>query len=84
MAIRAEYKNFLKEAEKFMEEFNLSQGYFSLKSSGNGRLLERLYAGGRAWPEVIEGAEKWMNAERKRRREKSRRAEQAQASLAKG
>ena len=81
MAIRAEYEKFVETAEKFMTEFDLSRGYFSLKASGNGRLIDRLYAGGRVWPEVIDRAESWMKSERKRRRAKSKLAKARSSSV---
>jgi CHASE3 domain sensor protein len=74
--------NLIDEIDAFLEEFGIGDHRFGMLATKNGRLLERLRAGGRLYPDVERKIRDFMRDERDRRqsiqsRRKSNRAEAA-------
>lgn len=49
---QAMHKALLSEIDKFLGETKMSEYQFGISAVSNGRLVERLRAGGRVWPET--------------------------------
>lgn len=54
----------LSDIEQFRAEFRMGEHRFGILAANNGRLVERLRAGGRVWPETEDRVRKFM-AERR-------------------
>lgn len=57
-------KKFLDEIETFLSETGTGVFRFGIKATRNGRLVERLRAGGRVWPETENEVRAFMRLER--------------------
>lgn len=60
-------QNLLTEIREFLSETGMSAYRFGYRAVKNGRLVERLEAGRRIWPETEIEARAFMRAERQRR-----------------
>jgi hypothetical protein len=60
-------QNLLSEIREFLSETGMSAYRFGYRAVKNGRLVERLEAGRRIWPETEIEARAFMRAERQRR-----------------
>jgi len=67
--------NLLSEIEHFIADTGMSAYSFGYKAARNGRLVERLRAGGRVWPETEVEVRTFMHSERSTRPRKEARAE---------
>ncbi|XAI96811.1 hypothetical protein [Synechococcus phage Ssp-JY39] len=54
----------LSEIENFMVSENIGEHRFGILAANNGRLVERLRAGGRIWPETEQQVRDFMTARR--------------------
>lgn len=57
--------NLIDEIDKFLAEFGIGEHRFGFLAANNGRLVERLRAGGRVWPETEERIRNFMNERRR-------------------
>jgi len=57
-------KKLLDEIETFLSETGTGAFRFGIKATRNGRLVERLRAGGRVWPETENEVRAFMRLER--------------------
>jgi len=57
----------LSDIEDFLRETGMAEGYFGWKAAKNWRLMERLNAGRRVWPETESEVRAFMISERRRR-----------------
>ncbi|UCA47046.1 hypothetical protein [Pseudochrobactrum sp. XF203] len=62
-------KKLLDEIETFLSETSTGAFRFGIKASKNGRLVERLRAGGRVWPETENEIRTFMRIERAKSRQ---------------
>ena len=54
----------LPEIEQYLAETGMSAYRLGILSVRNGRIVERLRAGGRVWPETEQAVRQWINAAR--------------------
>lgn len=57
----------ISDIDEFLAETGMAPGYFGWCAAKNWRLVERLRAGGRIWPETESEVRAFMIAERRRR-----------------
>jgi len=62
----------IREIDAFLAEFGISEYHFGFLAAKNGRLVERLRANGRIWPDTEKNVRDFIAAERQRRRERAR------------
>lgn len=61
----------LSEIEAFLAEFGIGEHRFGILAANNGRLVERLRAGGRVWPETEDRIRQFMRERREDTKSKS-------------